>query len=323
MQDGAIVELAGQSGAGKSTLLSNFAFNAISINNKKVACLDAEKGFKKDILDNTGLQRYKESSEFLHLVTLTYAEVDDALESLVSKNSGYDIILLDSMAAISPTKTLSKSVEEVEIGLNARIQSQFLKRWIPRLYREGKTFIFVNQFRKHIGMGFGESTEDDSYGAQALQYACDARLILEKGPKLARVENTGAKGLEVVTYGNLARLWAKKYRGGRGFIKVPCPIVFGKGVSNPYYYYILLSNNGYLTQEKRTMSINIPELSHIRAVVALSTYGGELPMVQAIAQNKDLVRDFLQSKGHFNLINENGTENTQELELEFNDDEEV
>lgn len=295
---GDMLEMAGESGVGKSTFFLDLAKKLME-KGEKVAYIDSEKGVKQDIMEKMGILPYKLKDQFLLLSIMTYMELEQAMEILVE--SDYSHIMIDSITTVIPSKALDKSVEDNEIGTNARVQTKFLMKWRPQTVRKGINVYFINQFRNHIGIGFGETTESNSGGSKALEFLCDVRLVLEKGPRLMRNEITGMRGKECVPYGNNARLWAKKYRGGRGQIKVPAPVIFGLGISNPYFYYMVLNANGYLATEKRTCFINDESLMHVRAVVSTSP-GGELNMIKAIADNRDMIHSFLEERGHFNLI---------------------
>lgn len=290
---GDMIEIAGDTGTGKSTLITE-ACAHICGQGYKVMYLDFERGQKtteKSIIANVGLLPYIENGQFiLRRDLITYTHLEEAYTYAFEND--IDFVIIDSMTAVISTSMLEGNIEKAVIGVDARLQTNFVRKYKALGAMNGVTTIFISQVRTSIGIGFGEKTEIVSAGAKALGFYCDLRFYLERGPKLTRPEVTGVRGLEEVVYGNKARLFTIKNRSNRPAIKLPCPIVFGKGMSAPYFYYEILEANSYIKTSGAWKAIEELDIKE----------NGEIKLIIAIAKKKQEVHDFLESRGHFELI---------------------
>lgn len=217
------------------------------IHGKKVAYLDIERGVKRSILNSMGLLSYagsKVGDQFLVLSPITYSDVDDVLEAVM--DAKYDMVILDSLSAVQPTALSDKDVEEATVGVKARLNSQLLCKYKPKLRMMGTNLWIVNQVRTKIGIGWGTVTTEDSTGGNAMYHYPDIRLRAAMGPKMKREEDT-VNGRAEVVYGNMAKLWSVKNRNERPDIKVPLPVIYGKGVSNRLTVRDVLKTLGYMS----------------------------------------------------------------------------
>lgn len=217
------------------------------IHGKKVAYLDIERGVKRSILNSMGLLSYagsKIGDQFLVLSPITYSDVDDVLDAVMEAK--YDMVILDSLSAVQPTALSDKDVEEATVGVKARLNSQLLCKYKPKLRMMGTNLWIVNQVRTKIGIGWGTVTTEDSTGGNAMYHYPDIRLRAAMGPKMKREEDT-VNGRAEVVYGNMAKLWSVKNRNERPDIKVPLPVIYGKGVSNRLTVRDVLKTLGYMT----------------------------------------------------------------------------
>lgn len=199
----------------------------------RVAYFDVERGVKKPILNNFGLLdevSHEIGSELLLLSPETYDDLELLFDEVVIKDP-YDLIVVDSITTVLPAKMKEKRISEIEIGLEARQMSSFVKKYKPELRNGGTTVFLINQMRTKIDTSFGGKTELTSAGGNALMFVPDVRLRMEAGPQMKRIEKTINGDMDVV-FGNNARIWAEKNRNERSHIKVNIPIIFGRGVSN-------------------------------------------------------------------------------------------
>ena len=291
---GDMIEFAGDTGVGKSTALTQMSSN-ICGQGYKILYLDFERGQKqhdKSVINNVGLGPYIESGQFiLKKNLLTYSHLEEGYD-WAFKNK-VDIIILDSITAVIPEALLTNSIEKVTIGVDARLQTSFVRKFKALGQINGVSTIFINQLRTKIAMGYGEKTEKVSSGADAMKFYCDVRFFVERGARLTRQEITGVRGKEEVTFGNKARILTVKNRANRPEIKIPFPVIFGKGVSNPYFFYEILNENGYVTGGA-WKELALPNLT-IRE-------NGEMKFIAAIARHKEEIFQFLHERNHFELI---------------------
>lgn len=249
---GDMLEISSPSGVGKSTVVLTVVKNFLA-KGKKCAYLDAEKGVKPGMLENMGLLKQascKVGEPFLFLAPTTFVDVEDMLRSILDPSSGYSMIVIDSITAVMPSKLREKALEEIEIGLQARLQSAFLQKYKPCLRETGISMWLVNQMRADIDVKGGPASRnkptEDSAGGNAMRFYPDVRLRMEAGQSLRREEVT-VLGPKDVIYGNSAWIWAIKNRQERPEIKVPLPVLFGRGVSNIMTMRDLLTLSGVVT----------------------------------------------------------------------------
>jgi hypothetical protein len=140
--------------------------------------------------------------------------------------------------------------------LEARLTGSLLKKYRATVKKSSICVLFINQVRTKIRF-MGPSTVEPA-GGNALQHIMDIRLFLEPGKKLEKPVESLGKTL-VAQYGAIAELFAHKSRYVRSSIKVPCPIIYGSGVSNLMFYAGVLQNFGFIVQKGPWYKINLPD----------------------------------------------------------------
>lgn len=246
---GDVVEFSSLSGAGKSTIMMAVVANLVA-RGIKCAYLDVEKGVKPSMLTNMGLAAVASSTvgdPFLFLSPSTYNDLDEILKPVMATEAGYGLVVVDSITAIQIAKLAKMSVEEIENqkGIEARYQSCFMKKYKPMCRSTGVTMWMINQMRTDIDMK-GGNTQEDSAGGLASKFYPDVRLRMQPGPVMKKLEST-AMGEKDVIYGNEAWLYTKKNRGERSEIKLPIPVIYGRGVSNVLTMQKILTERGMIT----------------------------------------------------------------------------
>lgn len=244
---GDMISITSEPGTGKSTLFMTIAKNFIN-EGHRVAYFDSEKGVKKSILDNFGLTDIAghdiENSQLFLIRPDTYINMEIAFKDCIA--FGFKFIFIDSMTALVDSVATDELVsEKVTIGETARVESK-LYPVIKSLAKVNKVTVFiVQQMRNRMENKRGiMNVVRDSAGGFAARHTPDIRLFMDKGPKYVE-ERIGVGGeTEKVEFGNEARLWSEKNRNAPSFIKVPCPIIYGRGMKNSLYAEIIMRARG-------------------------------------------------------------------------------
>lgn len=250
-EKGCLYGITSDPGVGKSTMLLTMARNAIK-KGQKVAYIDVEKGVQSGILKNFGLLDVTgydpKTSKLWLLKPDTYVQVETIAMDAV--NFGYDHLIIDSMTSCVSSESLNEIVcENVTIGSSARIEAVLYPKLKALGRLKGLTIWSVQQIRtKMEKQGMGMKVSKDSAGGYAAKHTPDVRIFMELGPKLVKEKVSSiVSDQENIVYGNQARIWTEKNRNAPGQIKIPCPIIFGRGVSNLMYYDFILRRYKYLT----------------------------------------------------------------------------
>ena len=245
-----------------TTLFLTLAKNFIE-KGERVAYFDIEKGVKMGILKNFGIDEVTgcdiKNSLFFLIKPDTYVTMEKAFKDCVK--FGFKYIFIDSMSALIDSNCTEELVtERVTIGETARIETKLYPVLKALAKVNGVTLFIVQQTRvKSENKGLRVTFGKDSSGGYAAKHTPDVRLFLDKGPKYVE-ERTGLGGdTEKVEYGNEARLWAEKNRNAPPFIKVPCPIVYGRGMKNTFYVDLILRARGVIKSSGPYYKITLNE----------------------------------------------------------------
>ena len=169
--EGQIVELYGPEASMKSTIAMYAIANYLSNNpeGRKCGYLDAEQTFNRDLSDKIGI-----AADRLVIAQPNITEdVFTLLEGLVN-TSEFGVIVVDSIAAMTPRAEFEGEMGESKMGLQARLMSQGLRKVTAAIKRSNTCVIFVNQLRMKIGVMFGNP--ETTTGGEALKYYASIRL---------------------------------------------------------------------------------------------------------------------------------------------------
>ena len=251
-----VVEIFGPESSGKTTLTLQVVAE-VQKRGGTAAFVDAEHALDPAYAEKLGV----------NIKDLLVSQPDtgeQALEitDMLVRSSAIDLVVIDSVAALTPRAEIEGEMGELQVGLHARLMSQAMRKLAGNIKRSNTIVIFINQIRMKIGVMFGNP--ETTTGGNALKFYASVRLDIRR---IGALKN----GEEVV--GNQTRVKVVKNKVAPPFREAEFEIMYGQGISHEGELIEIGSNNGIVEKSG-----------------AWYSYKGE-----RIGQGKDNTRLFLQA----------------------------
>jgi recombination protein RecA len=257
---GRVIEIYGPESSGKTTL----AMHAIAESQKVggiAAFIDAEHAFDRFYAQKLGVD----------VENLLVSQPDNGEQALeitenLIRSGAIDIIVIDSVAALTPKSEIEGEMGDSKMGLQARLMSQALRKLTSTISKTATCCIFINQLREKIGIMFG--SPETTTGGNALKFYASIRLDIRKVNQIKEAEDV---------IGNRVKVKVVKNKLAPPFRKAEFDIIYGEGISRIFEIIDLAVENNIIKKSGSWFSYGETKLGQGRdAVKKLLTDNPEL-----------------------------------------------
>ncbi len=228
---GRVIEIYGPESSGKTTL----AIHAMAETQKQggiAAIIDAEHAFDRFYAEKLGV----DTDNLLIAQPDSGEQALDIADELI-RSAAVDLIVIDSVAALTPKAEIEGDMGDNKVGLQARLMSQALRKLTATINKTQTTCIFINQLREKIGVMFGNP--ETTPGGNALKFYASVRLDIRKIGQIKDGDNI---------IGNQVRVKVIKNKVAPPFRKAEFDLMFNEGISKVGELIDLGTENGIITK---------------------------------------------------------------------------